>query len=250
MRWLTKSARETEAMLWKCTSLQTLGLMVQPQGTGIIFKTGSMEQDLREHYAITDEDYPDMIKLMGIFVHAASCKKFHTAAEEDKDSVVPRPHLYGGGRIGVTINDYRDPLVERYNRVLRSSASEPGLPSPLARKPLYSSTNPWKTMKILRTFMKMANIMASPTICLLHLWARPNLGQNYISIMTPTLSSSDQNVGSATHCLPPPKVSNTTFKNFQSIDCHSSASDTTLFTAGPSTVATASAGPARSPTMA
>lgn len=115
MSGLMTSARETEAVLWKCTSLQTLRLVLQTQEK--TYSIDSNVTDWREYVAITEEDHPEMVELLSLFLNAAKCKKFKTAAEEDKSfRVYQRMSAEGNYLSDCTIKSYTDPLAEQYDR--------------------------------------------------------------------------------------------------------------------------------------
>ena len=118
MAGLMISARETESVLWKCRSLQKLRLVLQTRETcsRMNFSLwGGSEQP--EYFTITEPDHLEMLELIDIFLNAASCKKFQTAAERDRGFVVPSiPTVSTDHRWKhITIDSYRDPLVHRYN---------------------------------------------------------------------------------------------------------------------------------------
>ncbi|ERF70787.1 hypothetical protein EPUS_08345 [Endocarpon pusillum Z07020] len=70
-----------------------------------------------EFVAVTEHDHPEMRDPLSMFLNVAKCKKFQTAAEEDKSFFVYEPRPYGG-EFGqwITIHSYQDPLVRQYNR--------------------------------------------------------------------------------------------------------------------------------------
>ena len=115
MDGLLKSARETEAVLWKCRSLQTLRIVLQTDQT--YCEGNGLNGGQVEYFAITEDENPDMVKLLGIFVNAATCKRFLTAAEEDKHYVGRSPcyPFQAPSSSRIPIKSYRDPLVQKYN---------------------------------------------------------------------------------------------------------------------------------------
>jgi hypothetical protein len=112
MNGLLKSARETEAMLWKCRSLQTLRIVLQTERTSCW--VDRVAGGAPKWVAITEEQNPKMVELLSIFLNAATCKKFLTAAEKDKQFVVRQP-VSPDGWDRIHIESYHDRLVPKYN---------------------------------------------------------------------------------------------------------------------------------------
>jgi hypothetical protein len=117
MAALIGSAREFEAVLWKCQSLKTLRLILHTDA-----KHGKFDIDKDPEYknpefsAIVQEDHPEMNELLGIFLNAAKCKNFKTAAEEDKTFYTKEEgYKCSWWWQPFTIDTYLDPLVEQYN---------------------------------------------------------------------------------------------------------------------------------------
>ena len=112
---LIQSVRQAEAMLWKCTSLQTLRLVLQTEGRSC-WPISDPYNERWEYVAVTEDDHPEMRDLLSTFLNVAKCKKFQTAAEEDKSFFVYQSRSDGGEHgEWITIHSYQDPLVRQYN---------------------------------------------------------------------------------------------------------------------------------------
>jgi hypothetical protein len=79
----------------------------------------SPEDERLDYYAIIEKHHLDLLEVLGLFLNAARCKKFQTAAEEDQDFIIElgaRDVLGIRHLIEAKIESHHHLLVERYNR--------------------------------------------------------------------------------------------------------------------------------------
>lgn len=104
---LHKQSCELEAVVWKCKGLQTFRLMLRTESVESFVN----DEGYLDYRALTVDNHWDAKDLVLVFLNAARCKHFKTAAVEDKTFLVES----SGDYKSVEIESYRDPIVSWYN---------------------------------------------------------------------------------------------------------------------------------------
>ncbi len=104
---LHRQTRELEAVLWKCRGLQNFRLMLRTESA----EKSRNEEGFWDYRALTADHHQDVESLVLVFLNAARCKHFKTAAAEHKTFLVSSRGEYESAEI----ESYRDPIVSWYN---------------------------------------------------------------------------------------------------------------------------------------
>lgn len=105
---LKKEIREVEGVLRKCRDLQTFRLLIRTESV----EYSHDDEGRLKCRALTVEDHRDLEDLLLVFLNAAKCKQFKTAAQEHKTFLVSTQRGFETAKIP----SYEDPIVRWYNR--------------------------------------------------------------------------------------------------------------------------------------